>query len=157
MQAKQKPDTQAGYRRLYFVLQAYCLAHGRDPQIFSLETAELFCAYMLSRITRNGGPPILVSNYFSAFNFVFQKDLKLGRPWTGTDITDLAADSEQRSVDLGVEVRSMRIATLAVGIVHLFLKIARDCTRRIALLAGDLHDHAFILVSFRYAWRCAQW
>jgi len=124
MQAKQKPDTQAGYRRLFSVLQAYCTAHGRDAQVFSMETAELFCGYMLSRITRNGGPPILVSNYFSAFNFVFQKDLKLGRPWTGTDITDLgaryAAASKQRSVDLGVEVPSMRIATPAVGIVHLF-------------------------------------
>ena len=74
MQAKQKPDTQAGYLRLFSVLQAYCTAHGRDAQVFSMETAELFCAYMLSRITRNGGPPILVSNYFSAFNFVFQKD-----------------------------------------------------------------------------------
>ena len=77
MQAKQKPGTQAGYRRLFFVLQAYCTAHGRDAHFFSLEMAEpwaeLFCAYMLSRITRNGGPPILVINYFSAFNFVFQK------------------------------------------------------------------------------------
>jgi hypothetical protein len=57
MQAKQKLDTQARYRHLFSVLQAYCRAHDRDAHVFSLETAELFCAYMLSRITRNGGPP----------------------------------------------------------------------------------------------------
>ena len=45
--------------------------------------------------------------------------MKLGRPWTGTEITDLgaryAAASKQRSVDLGVEVPSMRIPTPAIG------------------------------------------
>ena len=70
-QAKQNPDTQAGYRRLFGVLQSFCAVHDHEAQIFSLDLAELFCAYMLSRITRNGGPPISVSNYFSAFNFVF--------------------------------------------------------------------------------------
>ena len=85
-QAKQNPDTQAGYRRLFGVLQSFCAAHDHEAQIFSLDLAELFCAYMLSRITRNGGPPISVSNYFSAFNFVFQHDLKKGRPWSGTEI-----------------------------------------------------------------------
>ena len=65
----------------------------------------------------------VISNSLHA-DILFQKDLKLGRPWTGTDITDLgaryAATSKYRSVDLGVEVPSMRIATPAVGIVHLF-------------------------------------
>jgi hypothetical protein len=81
---------------------------------------------MLSRITRNGRPPISVGNYFSAFNFVFQNDLKLGRLWSGTEISDLtaryAAASKQRSNDLlvGVEVPSMRIPTPAIGIVYLF-------------------------------------
>ena len=123
-QAKQNPDTQAGYRRLFGVLQSFCAAHDHEAQIFSLDLAELFCAYMLSRITRNGGPPISVSNYFSAFNFVFQHDLKKGRPWSGTEISDLtaryAAASKQRSNDMGVEVPSMRIPTPAIGIVHIF-------------------------------------
>jgi hypothetical protein len=57
-------------------------------------------------------------------SFVFQNDLKLGRLWSGTEISDLtaryAAASKQRSNDLGVEVPSMRIPTPAIGIVHLF-------------------------------------
>ena len=124
MQSKQKPDTQAGYRQLFKVLENYCAAHGRNAQAYSLEMVEMFCSYMLSRITRNGGPPITMANYWSAFNFVYQKDLKLQRVWAGTDICDLtarySAASKQRSQDLGVEVASMRIATPAVGLVHLF-------------------------------------
>jgi hypothetical protein len=123
-QAKQNPDTRAGYRRLFGVLQSFCAAHDHDAQVFSLDLAELFCAYMLSCITRNGGPPNSVANYFSAFNFVVQYDLKKGRLGSGTEISDLtaryAAASKQRSNDLGVEVPSMRIPTPAIGIVHLF-------------------------------------
>jgi hypothetical protein len=100
------------------VLQSFCAEHDHDAQVFSLELAELFCAYMLSRITRSGGPLISVGNYFSAFNFVFQNDLKLGRLWSGTEISDLtaryAAASKQRSNDLGVEVPSMRIPNPAI-------------------------------------------
>ena len=51
-QAKQNPDTRVGYRRLFRVLQSFCAEHDHDAQVFSLELAELFCAYMLSRITR---------------------------------------------------------------------------------------------------------
>jgi hypothetical protein len=46
---------------------------------------------MLSRITRSGGPPISVGNFFFAFNVVFQTDLKLDRPWSA-DVIELKGE-----------------------------------------------------------------
>ena len=40
-QAKQNPDTRAGYRWLFGVLQSFCAAHDHDAQVFSLELAKL--------------------------------------------------------------------------------------------------------------------
>jgi hypothetical protein len=129
-QGRTNSDTQTVYLSLFGVFQRYCAEHERDQFVFDIELAYLFAAYMLSRITRSGGPVVTIANYCTAFNFVYDKK-KLGRPWSGGEMTELitsyASASQLRSADLGVEVASMRIATPAVGIAHM-MRLLNDAT-----------------------------
>jgi hypothetical protein len=117
-QGRANLETQGVYFSLFGVFQRFCVIQERDPFVFDIELAYLFAAYMLSRITRSGGPVISIANYCTTFNFVYHKK-KLDRPWSGGEMTEVitsyASASQQRSADLGVEVASMRVATPAVA------------------------------------------
>ena len=65
-QGRTNLDTQTVYLSLFGVFRRCCAEHERDQFVFDIELVYLFAAYMLSRITRSGGPVVTIANYCTA-------------------------------------------------------------------------------------------
>ena len=96
------PNVKADYLRLFAVLVRFCKRQNWHPLVFSLELAEEFAAYMLTRRTTLGAPPAKIDSYMAAFNHVYFA-ANATRPWADDKgpMYELRRSYEGASKELG--------------------------------------------------------
>jgi hypothetical protein len=115
------PSVNSDYLSLFAVLARFCQRQNWNPLVFSLELAEEFAAYVLTRRNRLGSPPAQIDAYFAAFNHVYYA-AGLQRPWADTKgpMYELRQSymgaSKQLGAALGVEHPGLRVPVSGQGL-----------------------------------------
>jgi hypothetical protein len=115
------PSVNSDYLSLFAVLARFCQRQNWNPLVFSLELAEEFAAYVLTRRNRLGSPPAQIDAYFAAFNHVYYAAGRQ-RPWADTKgpMYELRQSymgaSKQLGAALGVEHPGLRVPVSGQGL-----------------------------------------
>jgi hypothetical protein len=103
------------------VMARFCKRQNWHPLEFSLELAEEFAAYVLTRRNRLGSPPAHIDAYFAAFNHVYYA-AGLQRPWADVKgpmyelRQSYTGASKQLGAALGVEHPGLRVPVSGQGL-----------------------------------------
>ena len=115
------PSVNFDYLSLFAVLARFCKRQNWHPLEFSLELAEEFAAYVLTRRNRMGSPPAHIDAYFAAFNHVYYA-AGLRRPWAVIKGSmyelrqSYTGASKQLGAALGVEHPGLRVPVSGQGL-----------------------------------------